>query len=133
MIANVLIESFPPEVRHRLGWYVHRLIDPRNGETFQTRVSPQLGSAQHSPNVVSTPLCVHSGHPARLPIEESTTLGLMAGRDAQPPEFDDRGRMIGARESKIEKLRGRLGVRPRMPRRIHSTSRWHRLMARFFG
>jgi hypothetical protein len=82
---------------------------------------------------VSTPLCVHSGHPARLPIEESTTLGLMAGRDAQPPEFDDRGRMIGARESKIEKLRGRLGVRPRMPRRIHSTSRWHRLMARFFG
>src|SRR6266550_8689746 len=40
MIANVPIESFPPEVRHRLGWYVYRLIDPRNGETFQARVSP---------------------------------------------------------------------------------------------
>jgi hypothetical protein len=27
-------ESFPSEVRRRLGWYVYRLIDPRNGETF---------------------------------------------------------------------------------------------------
>ena len=34
MIANVPIESFPPEVRRKLGWYVYRLIDPRNGETF---------------------------------------------------------------------------------------------------
>lgn len=28
------VESFPPEVSRRLGWYVYRLIDPRNGETF---------------------------------------------------------------------------------------------------
>lgn len=28
------IESFPPEVSHRLKTYVYRLIDPRNGETF---------------------------------------------------------------------------------------------------
>src|SRR6266702_1887481 len=49
MIANVPVESFPPEVRHRLGWYVYRLIDPRNGETFQARVSPQLGSARSIP------------------------------------------------------------------------------------
>jgi uncharacterized protein len=27
-------ESFPVEVKARLGWYVYRLIDPRNGETF---------------------------------------------------------------------------------------------------
>ncbi len=26
--------SFPPEVATRLNWYVYRLIDPRNGETF---------------------------------------------------------------------------------------------------
>ncbi|MBZ9798797.1 LEM-3-like GIY-YIG domain-containing protein [Mesorhizobium sp. ES1-4] len=26
--------SFPPEVQDRLGFYVYRLIDPRNGETF---------------------------------------------------------------------------------------------------
>lgn len=27
-------ESFPPDVAQKLGWYVYRLIDPRNGETF---------------------------------------------------------------------------------------------------
>jgi uncharacterized protein len=27
-------ENFPSEVKDRLGWYVYRLIDPRNGETF---------------------------------------------------------------------------------------------------
>lgn len=27
-------EKFPPEVVERLKWYVYRLIDPRNGETF---------------------------------------------------------------------------------------------------
>lgn len=27
-------DSFPPEVASVLKWYVHRLIDPRNGETF---------------------------------------------------------------------------------------------------
>ena len=26
--------AFPPEVSDQLGWYVYRLIDPRNGETF---------------------------------------------------------------------------------------------------
>ncbi|MCH4295040.1 hypothetical protein MJ923_12085 [Shewanella sp. 3B26] len=28
------IDSFPPEVIHKLNYYVYRLIDPRNGETF---------------------------------------------------------------------------------------------------
>ena len=28
------VESFPPEVAHKLKTYVYRLIDPRNGETF---------------------------------------------------------------------------------------------------
>ena len=27
-------ETFPPGVAERLKWYVYRLIDPRNGETF---------------------------------------------------------------------------------------------------
>ena len=27
-------EKFPPGVADQLGWYVYRLIDPRNGETF---------------------------------------------------------------------------------------------------
>ena len=27
-------DRFPPEVAERLNWYVYRLIDPRNGETF---------------------------------------------------------------------------------------------------
>lgn len=28
------LESFPPEVVSKLQYYVYRLIDPRNGETF---------------------------------------------------------------------------------------------------
>jgi hypothetical protein len=28
------VESFSPDVSRKLGWYVYRLIDPRNGETF---------------------------------------------------------------------------------------------------
>ena len=28
------LESFPPDVARKLRWYVYRLIDPRNGETF---------------------------------------------------------------------------------------------------
>src|SRR5919108_2554458 len=31
---SVQAESFSPDVGRRLGWYVYRLIDPRNGETF---------------------------------------------------------------------------------------------------
>ena len=27
-------DKFPPGVEKRLNWYVYRLIDPRNGETF---------------------------------------------------------------------------------------------------
>ena len=27
-------DSFPSEVADKLKWYVYRLIDPRNGETF---------------------------------------------------------------------------------------------------
>jgi uncharacterized protein len=34
MIRSVPNESFSPDVSRKLGWYVYRLIDPRNGETF---------------------------------------------------------------------------------------------------
>ncbi len=33
-MPNPQIDSFPPEVAERLQYYVYRLIDPRNGETF---------------------------------------------------------------------------------------------------
>jgi len=28
------VRTIPNDVAERLGWYVYRLIDPRNGETF---------------------------------------------------------------------------------------------------
>ena len=34
MINNFKINEFPSEVIKELGYYVYRLIDPRNGETF---------------------------------------------------------------------------------------------------
>jgi hypothetical protein len=33
-MSDPTIDSFPPEVAEKLGYYVYRLIDPRNGETF---------------------------------------------------------------------------------------------------
>lgn len=33
-ITDSKIDSFPPEVAEKLQYYVYRLIDPRNGETF---------------------------------------------------------------------------------------------------
>lgn len=33
-MATTELRSFPPEVSEKLGCYVYRLIDPRNGETF---------------------------------------------------------------------------------------------------
>lgn len=33
-MPDLKIDSFPPEVAEKLGYYVYRLIDPRNGETF---------------------------------------------------------------------------------------------------
>ena len=33
-MTHTTAESFPPEITNRLGAYVYRLIDPRNGETF---------------------------------------------------------------------------------------------------
>jgi hypothetical protein len=33
-MAKTKIDSFPPEVADKLQYYVYRLIDPRNGETF---------------------------------------------------------------------------------------------------
>lgn len=33
-LMNALVDSFPPEVADKLSYYVYRLIDPRNGETF---------------------------------------------------------------------------------------------------
>ena len=32
--GNGMIQTIPAEVAKKLGWYVYRLIDPRNGETF---------------------------------------------------------------------------------------------------
>ena len=33
-MSDPKIDSFPPEVADKLQYYVYRLIDPRNGETF---------------------------------------------------------------------------------------------------
>ncbi len=33
-MSDPKIDSFPPEVIKKLHYYVYRLIDPRNGETF---------------------------------------------------------------------------------------------------
>ena len=40
------LESFPPEVIQQLRWYVYRLIDPRNGETFYIGKGNELTAGQ---------------------------------------------------------------------------------------
>lgn len=55
-------DRFPPEVAKKLNWYVYRLIDPRNGETFYVgkgqgdRVFAHVkGLVGSEPNEVSDP------------------------------------------------------------------------------
>ena len=55
-------DSFPPEVAKKLNWYVYRLLDPRNGETFYVgkgkgdRVFAHVaGLIASDPNEVSDP------------------------------------------------------------------------------
>lgn len=44
--------SFPAEVIEELGWYVYRLIDPRNGHTFYVGKGRANRVFQHSQNVL---------------------------------------------------------------------------------
>ena len=47
-------ESFPPGVADQLKWYVYRLIDPRNGETFYVGKGRDNRIFQHAKGVQST-------------------------------------------------------------------------------
>jgi hypothetical protein len=49
----------------------------------------------------------------------------MPESDPAPPEVDHEGRVLGARQSRTERLRHRLGIGPTMPRRIY-TDTWRR-------
>jgi hypothetical protein len=59
-MAERRVESFPPGVGERLGTYVYRLIDPRNGETFYvgkgkaTACSRTCGARRASRGMTST-------------------------------------------------------------------------------
>jgi len=46
-------DKFPPGVADRLGWYVYRLIDPRNGETFYIGKGKRDRIFQHAKGVLS--------------------------------------------------------------------------------
>jgi hypothetical protein len=45
-------DKFPPEVVERLKWYVYRLIDPRNGETFYVGKGRGNRVFQHAKNAL---------------------------------------------------------------------------------
>lgn len=46
-------EKFPPEVAERLKWYVYRLVDPRNGETFYVGKGKDNRVFQHAKGALS--------------------------------------------------------------------------------
>jgi len=46
-------EEFPPEVIDRLKWYVYRLVDPRNGETFYVGKGKGNRVFQHAKGALS--------------------------------------------------------------------------------
>ncbi len=47
-------DSFPPGVADHLKWYVYRLIDPRNGETFYVGKGQGNRIFQHAKGALST-------------------------------------------------------------------------------
>lgn len=48
---NFKIDEFPPEVINELKFYVYRLLDPRNGETFY------VGKGQRKQNFSTFKVC----------------------------------------------------------------------------
>ncbi|MGI9440198.1 MAG: hypothetical protein ACR2OT_04365, partial [Parvibaculales bacterium] len=47
--------KFPPEVAKQLGYYVYRLIDPRNGETFYVGKGKNDRVFEHALGVLKLP------------------------------------------------------------------------------
>jgi hypothetical protein len=47
------IDRFPPGVAEQLNWYVYRLIDPRNGETFYVGKGQRDRIFQHAKGALS--------------------------------------------------------------------------------
>jgi hypothetical protein len=52
--ATTQRDKFPPGVVGRLNWYVYRLIDPRNGETFYIGKGQGERVFQHAKGALST-------------------------------------------------------------------------------
>jgi uncharacterized protein len=49
-----MVDKFPVEVAQRLKWYVYRLIDPRNGETFYVGKGRNNRIFQHAKGALAT-------------------------------------------------------------------------------
>ena len=52
-VTGVQPDKFPEEVIERLGWYVYRLVDPRNGETFYVGKGKADRVFQHAKGALS--------------------------------------------------------------------------------
>jgi hypothetical protein len=72
------LDSFPPEVVEELKWYVYRLIDPRNGETFYVGKGQGDRVFQHARGIIDDPES-HVADPKQQRIHEILAAGLEVG------------------------------------------------------
>jgi hypothetical protein len=69
-------DKFPSEVADRLKWYVYRLVDPRNGETFYVGKGKDNRVFQHAKGALSATGDEDAEDLKSQKIKEITTAGL---------------------------------------------------------
>lgn len=72
-------EKFPPGVSDRLKWYVYRLIDPRNGETFYVGKGKGDRIFQHAKGALESTSDEDAADLKLLRIKEIGSVGLDVG------------------------------------------------------
>ncbi len=69
------LDGFPTEVLEELKWYVYRLIDPRNGETFYVGKGQGNRVFEHARGIIGD-LDTHTADPKQQRIHEIQAAGL---------------------------------------------------------
>src|SRR5580693_8194802 len=83
-------DRFPSEVAERLKWYVYRLIDPRNGETFYVGKGRGDRIFQHAKNALTPGDDDDDGADLKLQrIKEIKSTGLDVGHVVHRHNMDE--------------------------------------------
>ncbi len=83
------IDKFPPGVADRLKWYVYRLIDPRNGETFYIGKGENNRIFQHAKGAMSSTVDEYGTDLKLKRIKDINAVGLDVGQVIHRHNIED--------------------------------------------